>query len=120
VSARRWLPPALWAAAILVLTSIPNPDVGSTGFPGADKLVHLVLYLVLGWLAIRASGDGAAGARVLSTVVAIALFAAADEWHQRWIPGRGPDLLDWGADVLGGIVGVAAARLLLSRREPVT
>lgn len=121
MSVRRWLPPLAWAALILVLTSIPNPDVGGVGFPGADKIVHAALYLVLGWLMARAMAAERASARRLVAVVALlAIFAAADELHQQWIAGRSAELLDWGADLLGASLGVLAYRLSLLRREPVT
>jgi VanZ family protein len=115
------VPPALWAALILVLTSIPNLDVGGAGFPGADKLVHGTLYFVFAWLVARAVGTrNGRAAQLVQTLVIVALFGALDEIHQHWIPGRSADLLDWGADFLGALLGVVAARLSLFRREPVT
>ncbi|HJU89650.1 MAG TPA: VanZ family protein [Gemmatimonadaceae bacterium] len=124
MSARRWLPPAIWAALILVLTSIPNPNVGDVGIPAADKLFHGALYLVLGWLAARATavapGSSRGPLQVGVLLIAVALFAAGDEWHQRWIPGRSPELRDWAADLFGALLGVAAARFRVLRREPVT
>ena len=81
MSVRRWVPPALWAALILLLTSIPNPDVGGVGFPGADKIVHGMLYLVLGWLVARAIAiDPPQRQSVLSfmsLLAGLALFTAA-------------------------------------------
>jgi VanZ family protein len=124
VSARRWVPPALWAALILLLTSIPNPDVGGVGFPGADKIVHGMLYLVLGWLVARAIAvDPPQRQSVLSfmsLLAGLALFAALDEWHQQWISGRSADVRDWGADLFGAMIGIAAARIRSFRREPLT
>ncbi len=120
MSARRWTPPVLWAALILVLTSIPNPDVGGVGFPGADKLVHAALYLVLGWLAARAALADAPRPRMAWVVVAIALFAAVDELHQLVIAGRSPEVLDWIADMVGAALGVVAAYVFHSSREPAT
>jgi VanZ family protein len=116
------VPPALWAALILLLTSIPNPDVGSVGFPGADKLVHGTLYLVLGWLVARAAAADPRQRQSLSSfmtiLAALALFAALDEWHQQWISGRSADVRDWGADLFGAMVGIAGARIRALRREP--
>jgi VanZ family protein len=115
------LPPILWAALILVLTSIPTPDVGNVGFPGADKLVHGALYLVLGWLvAIASAPPGTARRRIGIILAGLALFAAFDEAHQLWISGRSAELLDWGADILGASLGVVAAQLAFSRRERLT
>ena len=38
-----------WAGAILVATSIPLPQDVVEAPPGADKVVHLVMYLPLAW-----------------------------------------------------------------------
>ena len=121
MSGRRWWPPAAWAATILTITSIPNPDLGRVGAilpPGADKLVHAALYAVLGWLAWRAarpaSGRRRNAARVLLAIVALAAF---DEWHQQFIPGRSMDVLDWAADGIGASSGLLAAMTFLRREE---
>ena len=107
MSARRWLPPALWAALILVLTSIPSPPGAPGGIPHLDKVVHFVLYAGLGWLVTRALRTRTA--RALAWVVlAIAIFAAVDEWHQRFF-ARDPGIPDWIADVLGASAGVLVA-----------
>jgi VanZ family protein len=100
-------PPACWAGVIVVLTSVPGRDVPDVGVPHIDKLVHFVLYAVLGVLLARA-------------IVAIALFAAADEWHQRWVPGRSTDLLDWCADVAGGTLALLLAARPIARPEHLT
>ena len=39
--------------------------------------------------------------RYLILWVVLLLFAAVDEYHQGWIPGRDPDWRDWIADTLG-------------------
>lgn len=107
MNARRWLPPALWAALILVLTSIPAPPDLAGGIPHLDKVVHFLLYAAEGWLVTRALRTR----RPLSLAAAllgIAAFAALDEWHQQFFV-RSPNMLDWIADLLGASVGIAAA-----------
>lgn len=107
---RRWLPPFIWAAIILIVTSIPSPEltvVEPYAFAGADKIVHAALYGVLGWLAARASlrfgfNFGAAAL----TFASVAVFGAADEWHQQFVIGRLADPVDWIADVLGAAFGM--------------
>jgi len=123
--ARRWAPSIAWSAVILVATSLPGstfPSVSSV--PGADKVVHGVMYGVLGFLVTRALDIGRApgwGGRVSGGLAAIAAFGALDEWHQRWIPGRGADSLDWGADVAGAAFGTLLyLRSALERRETST
>lgn len=113
---RRWLPTALWAVVILVLTSVPTP-AGPPGGLGIDKAVHLVLYAILGWLAIRAASGRSIRARtVMWTLAAVALFAVVDEIHQVFIPWRTGDLGDWVADVTGGALGIAFAAATAARR----
>jgi VanZ family protein len=110
-----------WAAVILVLTSIPATDLAPAGafaFPGADKLVHFSLYAVLGALVARAIGPAGVSKALGRVAIGIALFAAADEWHQRFIPGRATDVRDFAADLAGAAAGYAAATYLLRRRLP--
>ncbi len=116
---RRWLPPLLWAAFILVLTSLPGsavPDVGNVP-SGTDKVVHATIYAVLGWLSVRAFDPTRLNCAKCAIVVAgIALFAAAGEWYQLLIPGREPDVWDWVADLIGAVLGVTMG-VLTRRRE---
>jgi VanZ family protein len=119
---RRWVPTALWAALILVLTSVPGDSVPD-GPAGLDKLVHLGLYAVLGALATRALFERAPGASLRSLarlLLAIACFALVDEAHQQLIPGRSADARDVLADVAGAAVAIALTAAALSRREPTT
>jgi VanZ family protein len=54
-------------------------------------------------------------------VLILLLFAGVDEYHQHWIPGRVPELMDWTADILGIAIGYALAawsnRRILCREE---
>jgi VanZ family protein len=99
---RLWLPVALWAALIFVLSSIP--DLG-TGLGGWDtllrKLAHAGEYAVLGALLLRA---------VASIPVAVflgVLYAVSDEIHQAFVPGRLGSPVDVAIDTVGVLCGVA-------------
>jgi VanZ family protein len=110
-----------WAAVILTLTSIPAPEfapIGAFAFPGADKLVHAAMYGVLGVLLARAAGMPVPLRTLGRLLAGVVLFAAADELHQRFIPGRSADVLDGMADVAGATVGFAATAVFLRRRIP--
>lgn len=107
MNARRWLPPALWAALILVLTSIPELPAVPGGIPHFDKAVHVLLYAGQGWLVTRALRPRRSLALV-AALLGIAAFGALDEWHQRFF-ARDPNMLDWIADTLGASIGIAAA-----------
>jgi VanZ family protein len=116
---RRWLPPALWGAAILVATSIPGDSLPKIDpFFGADKIVHAAIYAVLGALLARATlADPRWARRALSSIAVALAFGAADELHQRFIPGRSADVRDWLADAIGAALGVTFTMLALTRRE---
>ncbi len=119
MSLRRWGPPAVWAALILMLTSIPAPElapIGAFSFPGADKLVHAGLYAILGALVARAAHPRANRVTLGRLLIGIAAFAAADEWHQRFIPGRSADIRDFAADCAGAVAGLAATTYILRRK----
>lgn len=118
MTARRWLPPTLWAAFTLVLTSIPGADLPVIPAHGVDKAVHLALYGTLGFLAVRAAGRPARPlSAALRILVAIACFAALDEIHQRFIPGRSMEFFDWVADTLGAAGGGSLALVIARRGE---
>lgn len=113
---RRWLAPIAWTVVILVLTSLPGSRIPSVAVPGVDKIVHFVLYGVLGLLIARAlDRRGVARAALLAILIG-ASFGAVDEWHQRFIAGRSPSAADWAADVAGAAVG-SIALLVRGRRE---
>jgi VanZ family protein len=119
VSAQRWLPPLLWAAVILILTSIPGSHIPALPFRNFDKFVHLAIYGVLGWLSARAWSNGSRiTVAALAAVAFISCFGALDEWHQQFIPQRSMDLRDWAADSAGAALGAMLA--LASERRRVS
>jgi hypothetical protein len=81
-----------------------------------DKLAHTLLFAVLAALLYLA------GLRAPLAILGAAVYGLTDEVHQMFVPGRSPDVRDWLADVLGGIIGVWGVRLVdrraADRREP--
>lgn len=98
------------SAAILWLTLVPHPlpDGGIPAFEGADKVAHGLMFG--GWtvcvLFDRLLGGHRPDRRsVVTVVMAAALFGAAVElaqWAMRL--GRGCELLDWVADIVGSLL----------------
>ena len=115
---RRWIAPLLWALITLAISSIPMPAISAP--PGADKGVHWILYFVLGILSARAvlSDRNARVGELLAVLAAILVFAALDELHQVWIPGRTVEFRDWVADAIGSLCGITLALVLARRRAP--
>ena len=113
--------PVFWAALILALTSVPGSAVPDVGFSAADKVVHLLLYGILGALTARSLEDTAHPARSIAVVtLAVSLFGAVDELHQLLIPGRGADFLDWLADSVGGFTGALVVAVMGRGRKEAT
>ncbi|HEX2201882.1 MAG TPA: VanZ family protein [Longimicrobium sp.] len=107
-----WVPAALWAAGIFVLSSRPSLPV--PGFSGADKAAHFGAYAVLG--AFLAHGAAASGLGPAAPVALGWAYGASDELHQARVPGRSPDVWDWVADALGVVAGLVTYRRLFRSR----
>jgi VanZ family protein len=105
-----WLPVLAWAAVIFALSSIA--DLG-TGLGGWDtllrKVAHTVEYAVLGALLLRATG------RVGVALALGTLYAASDEIHQSFVPGRLGSPLDVAIDAVGVACGVVLWQRIRSR-----
>ena len=100
----RWyLPLILWAGTILILTSIPTIEIPDLGFEAEDKLAHCGVYFVLGILLGRALAKGYFPNNniLLKIIIFSTPFAALDEIHQLFIPGRSGDIYDFMADSIG-------------------
>ena len=110
-------PAFIWAALILVLTSLPGRVVPAVGIPHLDKVVHATLYAVLAALAARALWSTQRRRALLVAAVCASLFGAFDEWHQQFIPGRSDDRYDWAADTIGASIGVLITAAARARRE---
>jgi VanZ family protein len=106
-----WLPPLALMALIFFFSDQPHlhTNLGLIDFVGR-KIVHFLEYAVLAWLWCRAfTGSGALALRT-SAVVAVLLasaYAASDEYHQTFVPGRAGTVRDWLIDTAGALVGAA-------------
>lgn len=92
------------------LSSIPGTDLPKLNIPFADKAVHFSEFFVLGILMARAIFRSFPAMSILkAAIIAVmiaALYAALDEWHQAFIPGRTVDILDFAANFVGLNLGV--------------
>jgi len=110
-------PAILWAALILTFSSLPRLHPPDLGFRSQDKLAHAFEYGVFGWLLFRSFNASAAGrAKAFRMALAVGtVFAAFDEWHQLYIPGRAADLFDFLADAAG--VGISQLAVFFRLRR---
>ncbi|MBM4193792.1 MAG: VanZ family protein [Gemmatimonadetes bacterium] len=115
----RWIAPGLWAVLIETLTSWPR--LPSVGPQGSDKLGHLAMFAVFAFLVARALEPGRPSLRTVAIVAAaMAAWAALDEVHQMFIPGRSGEFADWVADVAGAGLGLLARRWINASQLNVT
>jgi VanZ family protein len=105
-----WVPVLIWTVVIFLLSSIPGDEIPKIEIPGLDKLVHFLEFLILGILLVRAffnSSNNMGLVKIMVfTLVAASSLAFIDEWHQHFIAGRTPDILDFMVDLIGSNVGM--------------
>ncbi|MEH6908360.1 VanZ family protein [Neobacillus drentensis] len=93
--------------------------------PGADlnmeqvnhivrKNAHFFAYLILAILVRNAlrKGEIPKGKNLLLAIGICVLYAASDEFHQIFVPGRGPQVKDVFIDSAGAVVGIGIYQLV--------
>lgn len=117
---RRWGPAILMMALIFTASSIPAkqlPQFGTLDYL-AKKGGHVCGYLLLGFSFLRGlvpAGAATARAAILAVLMAGG-YAVTDEFHQSFVPGRGPGATDVAIDVAGASLGVMLRRFRDGRR----
>ena len=72
---------------------------------------HFIAYAGLAVVTLRATSRrfrDVSWRAVMFAVLICWLYGASDEYHQRFVPGRTSDVLDWVADALGSVLGAGA------------
>jgi VanZ family protein len=134
---RYWWPALLWAVVISVFSTglFKSDNTGSVIIPilrfflphaSADtldflhhiirKCGHLTEYFVLSMLILRGIRAGEKGLYlrwVLVTILIVACYAALDEYHQSFVPGRTAAVGDVLIDTTGGIAAQIVASLFV-------
>ncbi len=83
------------------------------------KNAHFIAYLVLGALtvnALRSSGvHGYKG--IIAALIICVIYAASDEIHQLFVPGRGGQVTDVLIDSAGALIGSGIIGILCRKRH---
>jgi len=111
-----YMPLTFYWLLILTLTSLPGaymPDVKIN-----DKIEHFLAFGGLGFLlhlSLRIQNKFLILKKIpwLFTIIIVACYAAFDELHQLFIPGRSCDIKDWIADMIGVSIGVVLMALTI-------
>ena len=112
-----------YSALIIFFSAQSNLQPPDIGFELSDKLMHFIEYFIFSMLwccaLLRSKPEGMIFGKTWRLFVACALFAASDEIHQAFVPGRQADILDFVADLCGISVGVFVFFCLESQVETV-
>jgi VanZ family protein len=108
----RIVPTVIYMALITLSSSVPGQNLPQVV---DDRLAHFVVYFGLGAVVLFSVAGFAPEAldarHLVIAALTVAVFAASDEWHQRFVPGRDSSLKDFLFDV----AGAGTAQILLWR-----
>ncbi len=109
---KAWLPPFLWALLIYILSDqgvLPKLDEDWADFifkKSAHMFVYGVLYLLFyRAISVTSSKKYTAGAWKFGLLLTL-VYAASDELHQMFVPGRYGTIRDVGYDMLGASIAL--------------
>ena len=112
-----WLPILVWAGVIFAFSAVSNLRVA----PEADvdfvvrKAGHMFVFGVLAVLVWRALAYSVVRRAILWSWLVTTTYAASDELHQAFTPGRHPSPVDVGIDSVGALLFLLVLTLWLRR-----
>lgn len=91
---------------------------GATDISGVEA--HIAVFGVLALLIVRALAwrRQPTTGHLVAAFALTALFAASDELHQMFVPGRGCELVDFWMDLLGAVLGLVVYVMAWRLRHP--
>ena len=107
-----WSPAFLMALFILFMSSQANPPGGGlfAFIPNSDKLAHMTEYFIFAsfiYIALRRGHNIKNSRAIFAAILVASVYGITDELHQRFIPGRSTDVLDWAADAIGSMIVIS-------------
>jgi VanZ family protein len=113
----RWTPVLALMTVIFFLSNTPSDELVNFGV--YDLLVkkgsHMAGYGLLALAFLRALGYQRKN-YILLVLLLVFLYAASDEFHQSFVPGRNASLIDVIIDLLGAVIALFASRFDSVRR----
>jgi VanZ family protein len=100
-----------WALVIFILSSIPGRSFPKYQVLSYDKVLHALVYSVLGalcFVAVRRTWPMKTSRLIGLAALLGAAYGLSDEFHQLFVPGRCADLRDALADTIGALLGATA------------
>lgn len=82
------------------------------------KLAHFMIYMVLGLVSYLALPKKWPTKKKIGIVISLCFFyAITDEFHQSFVPGRGPQMRDVWIDTIGSSVGMSMGYLIKNNNK---
>ncbi|PZE22560.1 VanZ family protein [Paenibacillus xerothermodurans] len=118
-NAVRWLPALVWMTVIYCLSAQTGDDLGGwlhelqqlvplmQGFDWGHFVSYFILALTYAW---GLGGRRLTWRRKALVVVLCVIYGLTDEYHQSFVPGRSPDIID----IRNDAIGAALAMLFLT------
>jgi len=111
-----YYPLIIYWGVLLFFTSLPGADFPDLSV--SDKIEHILAFWGLAILLklaliIQNKYSNLKKHSSLYTLLIIGTYAALDELHQLYIPGRSCDILDWTADISGALLAVLLISLII-------
>lgn len=104
----RMVPMALVMGTIFFLSHQPGDSLHLPPLPGIDKLAHSLAYGGLAAAMLFGFSERwkkqRRGLVIFATTVFCLLYGISDEFHQSFVPGRTPSLVDILADSAGAVL----------------
>jgi len=144
-SHKHWLPVILWMGFIFIMSTDLgsaehtsriiepllrwlNPEISPAAIDLVHTLVrkggHLTEYAILALLVLRAAGISLRTRRAVNdwravgiALLVAAVYAATDEFHQSFVPGRTASVYDVLIDTTGAFIALAVVLLWRKLRE---
>ncbi len=116
-------PLIVYAVLIFLVSSLPRVPAPDLGIDYLDKILHTTAYSVFAVIAVRAAKKWCNALRnnkiylVVIVFLVSALYAASDEYHQSFVPGRSADVNDFYADLFGIILALGAYVIYAQNRH---
>jgi VanZ family protein len=117
----RFGPALVIMATIFAASATPGSELPSLGNWIWDLLVkkggHMIGYALLATAYYHAFTNNRNTANIyyFFAFCLTVLYAATDEWHQKFTPGRNSCIQDVGIDAIGGLIGLAVLSLIRLR-----
>jgi VanZ family protein len=116
---RFWIPVLLWAGVIFLFSSYPTRRASEIFWQDfiIKKTAHIIEYAIFSALLYRAfkeSGTKGKNAGIFAIAIAV-IYAASDEFHQSFTPGREPTVRDVIFDTIGASLAIYAIWNLLPK-----